>query len=230
MQNKKTIFLSALIAISIFSAFPSASKESIQAAEIPANEMFPDPPAQTLAENPGTAVAVLAGGCFWGVEAVFEELKGVKDVVSGYSGGSKETAEYHTVGSGTTGHAESVRIEYDPSVITFGTLLKIFFHVAHDPTELNYQGPDRGTQYRSVIFYMNDEQKNIADQYIAILDNAGVFPDKIVTELHPFEAFYPAEDYHQNFMMLNPDYPYIVYWDRPKVEFLESEYPEFLKD
>jgi len=228
-MKKRPIFISILIAAIVFSVFPSGSEESGDSAESRPDIPFPDPQVLTLAENSGTETAVFAGGCFWGVEAVFEHLNGVKDVVSGYSGGSRETAEYYAVGSGTTGHAESVRIEYDPSVISYATLLKIFFHVAHDPTQLNYQGPDHGTQYRSAIFYTDEEQKEIAAKYIELLDDEGVFPERIVTELSPLDAFYPAEDYHQNFMMLNPNYPYIVYWDRPKVEFLESEYPDLLK-
>jgi peptide-methionine (S)-S-oxide reductase len=168
---------------------------------------------------------VLAGGCFWGMEGVFERLKGVIDVTSGYSGGSAATAHYEMVGTGTTGHAESVKIAFDPSKISYGTLLKIFFSVAHDPTELNYQGPDVGTQYRSAIFYANQAQKLVAERYIEILNSSGVFPRPIVTQVVPLAAFYPAEDYHQNFMDSHPDYPYIVMWDAPKVERLAQEYP-----
>jgi peptide-methionine (S)-S-oxide reductase len=191
---------------------------------------FPDPPAgATTMTKPGSPeVAVLAGGCFWGMEGVFERLKGVVDVVSGYSGGEAGTAHYHMVGTGTTGHAESVRIAFDPAQISFGTLLKVFFSVAHDPTQLNYQGPDHGTQYRSAIFYASAEQKRISEEYIRILDAAKVFPDRIVTQVVPLKEFYPAEDYHQNFMDNNPGYPYIVFWDVPKVEHLVKLYPELV--
>jgi len=189
---------------------------------------FPDPPAEPAAGAGSTQTAVLAGGCFWGMEGVFERLKGVRDVVSGYAGGNAETAHYEMVSTGKTGHAESVRITYDPSQISFGTLLKVFFSVAHDPTELNYQGPDRGTQYRSVIFYTSDAQKKTAESYIRTLDQAGVFSEKIVTEVVPFKSFYPAEEEHQHFMDNNPDYPYIVFWDVPKVQALDTFYPELI--
>ena len=191
-------------------------------------QAFPDPPAEMKAAQGTTRVAVLAGGCFWGMEGVFEKLKGVQDVVSGYAGGSKETAHYRIVGTGKTGHAESVRIIYDPGVISFGTLLKVFFAVAHDPTELDYQGPDVGTQYRSAIFYTDEEQKKIAEEYIKNLDKAGVFQEPIVTQVVPLDEFYPAEEYHQDFMKNNPDYPYIVYWDLPKIEHLLKAFPELV--
>ena len=173
--------------------------------------------------------AVFAGGCFWGMEGVFERIKGVKDVVSGYSGGSAATATYRQVGSGKTGHAESVRILYDPAVVSFDFLLEVFFNVAHDPTELNFQGPDVGTQYRSAVFYTDDEQQQETTRYIQTLNASGKYKSPIVTEVTPFKAFYPAEDYHQDFMRNNPGYPYIVYWDLPKVRLLESEYPDKLK-
>jgi peptide-methionine (S)-S-oxide reductase len=188
---------------------------------------FPDPPAEERAGG-HEATAVLAGGCFWGMEGVFERLEGVKDVVSGYSGGDASTAHYEIVGTGRTGHAESIRIVYDPTRISYGTLLKVFFSVAHDPTELNYQGPDHGSQYRSAIFYANEEQKRVAEQYIRSLDRAKVFGKPIVTQVVPLKAFYPAEDYHQDFMDKNPNYPYIVYWDLPKVKELKQEYPQLL--
>jgi peptide-methionine (S)-S-oxide reductase len=195
---------------------------------VSADRPFPDPPAEQRSASPGQATAVLAGGCFWGMEGVFERLKGVTDVVSGYSGGDKSTADYANVSTGATGHAESVRIQYDPSQITFGTLLKVFFDVAHDPTELNYQGPDHGTQYRSAVFYTNEEQKRVAEAYIRAIDQAGIFPQRIVTQVTPFQSFYPAEAYHQNFMDNNPDYPYIRYWDAPKVNNLLKMYPELV--
>jgi peptide-methionine (S)-S-oxide reductase len=177
------------------------------------------------ATSAGQQTAVLSGGCFWGVQAVFQHVKGVISATSGYSGGSKKTAEYEIVSTGETGHAESVQIVYDPSQITYGELLRIFFSVAHDPTQLNRQGPDEGTQYRSSIFYSNDEQKRIAEAYIAQLDNAKVFPRPIVTKVVPLQAFYPAEAYHQNYAALHPNQPYIMFNDAPKVDHLRQEFP-----
>lgn len=184
---------------------------------------------QPLATKKGERTAVLAGGCFWGVEAVFEHVKGVSRVESGYSGGSPVTAQYRMVGSGATGHAESVRITYDPSQITYGQLLKVFFAVAHDPTELNRQGPDTGTQYRSAIFFANDEQQRIAQSYIEQLNEAKVFGRKIVTQLVPFQSFYEAESYHQDYLVNHPNDPYIVYNDLPKLENLRQQLPELYK-
>jgi peptide-methionine (S)-S-oxide reductase len=189
---------------------------------------FPNPPIEKNQQKGIIATAVFAGGCFWGVEGVFENLKGVKNAIAGYAGGSSTTAEYEVVSTGLTGHAESVQVRYDPSVISYGTLLKIFFSIAHDPTELNYQGPDHGTQYRSVIFYSTDEQKKIAEEYIAVLTKAKVFPKPIVTELSSLKGFYPAESYHQQFMKKNPDNPYIRAWDLPKLEALRKTYPELI--
>jgi peptide-methionine (S)-S-oxide reductase len=190
---------------------------------------FPDPIQDIKPVATGEQTAVLAGGCFWGVEAVFERLAGVSDVVSGFAGGSKATAHYEVVSTGTTGHAESVRITYDPSKVTYGQLLKVFFAVAHDPTELNRQGPDEGTQYRSAIFYSTPEQKAMAEAYIQQLDGAKVFRRRIVTEVVPLDGFYPAEEYHQHFLDRHPSYPYIVYNDLPKLEHLKKEFPELLK-
>jgi peptide-methionine (S)-S-oxide reductase len=175
---------------------------------------------------PGEQTALVAGGCFWGIQAVFQHVKGVKSATSGYSGGDAKTAEYEVVSTGETGHAESVKIVYDPSQITYGELLRVFFSVAHDPTQLNRQGPDEGSQYRSVIFYGNEEQNKIAQAYIAQLDKAKVFPRAIVTQVVPLKAFYPAEAYHQNYATLHPDQPYIVYNDAPKVAHLRQEFPE----
>ncbi len=191
---------------------------------------FPDP-AVDVPAGAGAAkqTAVLAGGCFWGVEAVFDHVKGVSDVVSGFAGGNKDTAQYETVSTGTTGHAESVKITFDPSQVTFGQLLKVYFAVAHDPTELNRQGPDSGTQYRSAIFYMNDEQKKVADAYIQQLNAAKVFSKPIVTQVVPFHGFYAAESYHQHFLQKNPNNPYIVYNDLPKLERLKEQYPQMCK-
>lgn len=179
------------------------------------------------ASTPSRQTAVVSGGCFWGIQAVFQHVKGVANATSGYSGGSAKTADYETVSTGETGHAESVQIVYDPSQITYGELLRIFFSVAHDPTQLNRQGPDEGTQYRSVIFYANDEQKKIADAYIAQLDQAKVFRRPIVTQVAPLKAFYTAEAYHQNYAALHPNQPYIMFNDAPKVEHLKQEFPEF---
>ncbi len=187
---------------------------------------LPNPVVDTrLATAKGTETAVLAGGCFWGVQAVFQHVKGVTRVISGYSGGAKETAEYYKVGSGSTGHAESVQITYDPSRVTYGQLLKVYFSVAHDPTELNRQGPDAGTQYRSAIFYSNDEQKRVAGAYIAQLEAAKVFSGPIVTQAVPLKAFYPAEAYHQDYLVHHPYEPYIVINDLPKIANLQRQFP-----
>jgi peptide-methionine (S)-S-oxide reductase len=179
-----------------------------------------------LAAASGQQSAVVAGGCFWGVQAVFQHVKGVISATSGYSGGSAKNAGYEIVSTGETGHAESVQIVYDPSQITYGELLRIFFSVAHDPTQLNRQGPDEGTQYRSTIFYSTDEQKHIAEAYIAQLDQAKIFPRRIVTQVVPLQAFYAAEAYHQNYAALHPDQPYIVFNDAPKVTHLRQEFPD----
>ncbi len=173
-------------------------------------------------------LAVFAGGCFWGVEAVFEQLRGVLAVDSGYAGGDEESADYHTVSMGTTSHAESVRIYYDPDLISYSTLLEVFFTVAHDPTQLNYQGPDHGTQYRSAIFYTGEAQKMEAERYIEELGRSDLWEGEIVTELNPLEAFYPAEEYHQDFLLRNPTQGYIAYWDIPKLEELQRTFPELL--
>ncbi|MEH2240295.1 peptide-methionine (S)-S-oxide reductase MsrA [Nostoc sp.] len=177
----------------------------------------------------GKQTAVLAGGCFWGMEAVFEHLKGVSDVVSGFSGGSAATANYELVSSGLTGHAESVKITYDPSQISYEQLLKIYFLVAHDPTQLNRQGPDSGKQYRSVIYFANDEQKRVALDYINQLNKAHIFHKQIVTQLLPLKSFYQAEEYHQNFIDRNPNYPYVVVNDLPKLAQLQSQFPNIYK-
>ncbi|HEX4209337.1 MAG TPA: peptide-methionine (S)-S-oxide reductase MsrA [Candidatus Binataceae bacterium] len=175
------------------------------------------------------ATAVMAGGCFWGVDGVFKHVKGVTKVVSGYAGGSAANAQYEIVSTGTTGHAESVQITYMPSVVSYQQLLQVFFLVAHDPTELDRQGPDEGTQYRSVIFYTNNDQKRIADNYIAELNKEKVFSSPIVTEVVPLDHFYPAEDYHQNFLELHPDNPYIVANDLPKLKDLKRQFPALCK-
>ena len=189
---------------------------------------FPAPAADLPANGSHRAVAVLAGGCFWGMEAVFEQLKGVTDVVSGYAGGSIETAHYEMVGTGRTGHAESVEITYDPARITYGKLLQVYFSVAHDPTEVNRQGPDIGTQYRSAIFYASAAEKQMAEAYIRQLGQAKVFRYPIATQLIPFAGFYPAEDDHQDFVARNPHHSYVVYHDLPKLARLKQKYPELI--
>jgi len=181
---------------------------------------------EAKATAPGKETVVVAGGCFWGIQAVFQHVKGVISATSGYAGGNKKNPDYEEVSTGTTGHAESVQVVYDPSQVTLGELLRVFFSVAHDPTELNRQGPDEGTQYRSAIFYSNDDQKRIAEAYIAQLEQAKVFKHKIVTQVAALKMFYPAEEYHQNYAELHPNQPYIVYNDLPKVANLKREFPE----
>ena len=184
-------------------------------------------PAPALDEQAkgSSETAVLAGGCFWGVQGVFQHVAGVRNAVSGYTGGDKQTAQYETVGTGSTGHAESVKITFDPRKISYGQILQIYFSVAHDPTQLNRQGPDSGTQYRSAIFPLNADQAKVAKAYIAQLDNAKTFHRAIATRIEPGHAFYPAEGYHQDFLALNPSYPYIVYNDLPKIENLKRLFP-----
>jgi peptide-methionine (S)-S-oxide reductase len=179
-----------------------------------------------LAKQSGKETAVFAGGCFWGVQSVFQRVKGVLSTTAGYSGGTAKTATYKQVITETTGHAESVEIVYDPSRITYADLLRIYFSVAHDPTQLNRQGPDVGTSYRSAIFVKNEEQKRLAEAYISQLDQLKVFPKRIVTEVTPLKAFYRAEDYHQDYAYYNPDNPYIQVCDRPKIEALKQQFPD----
>jgi peptide-methionine (S)-S-oxide reductase len=183
-----------------------------------------------LAQSPGKQTAVFAGGCFWGTQSVFERVKGVLTTTAGYAGGSASTATYDQVTTETTGHAESVRVVYDPSKITYGQLLRVFFSVAHDPTQLNRQGPDVGTSYRSAIFYTSDEQRKISLAYIAQLDAAHVFPKPIVTQVVPLKGFYDAESYHQDYALHNPNNPYIQVCDRPKIEALKQQFPELFQD
>ena len=193
----------------------------------PATSSFPAAAADSpLAASKSERTAVFAGGCFWGIQAVFQHVKGVISATSGYSGGSAKTAAYEVVSTGETGHAESVKVIYDASRITYGQLLRVFFSVAHDPTQLNRQGPDEGSQYRSVIFYSTDEQKRIAQAYVAQLDGAKLFSRPIVTQLVSLTAFYPAESYHQDYATLHPDDPYILYNDAPKVAHLRQQFPE----
>lgn len=183
-----------------------------------------------LAQAKGSQTLVVAGGCFWGVDAVFKHVKGVTSVTSGYAGGDKSTADYETVSTGRTGHAEAVDIVFDPSQVTVGQLLRVFFAVAHNPTELNRQGPDHGTQYRSAIFVGGSEQKRVAEAYIAQLQGAKIFAAPIVTQVAPLTAFYPAEDYHQNYLKLHPLQPYIVINDAPKVAALKSLFPALYRE
>ncbi len=192
---------------------------------------FPKPALDApLASSKSQQTAVLAGGCFWGMQAVFEHLKGVRSVTAGYSGGRVNSPGYEMVSSGLTGHAESVSIAFDPSQISYGQILMIFFSVAHDPTQLNRQGPDDGTQYRSAIFYSNEEQQRIAAAYIEQLDSAKVYARKIVTEAVPFKAFFRAEEYHQDYLQTHTDQPYIIYNDLPKLEHLKKQFPELYRN
>jgi peptide-methionine (S)-S-oxide reductase len=190
---------------------------------------IPPPSFDETPSGVATETATFAGGCFWGVQGVFQRVQGVLKAVSGYAGGKQETAHYEMVGSGTTGHAETVQITYDPSKVTYGKLLQIYFSVAHDPTQLNRQGPDHGPQYRSTIFPADATQREIATKYIAQLDAAHVFPAKIVTTLEDGKTFYPAEAYHQDFLVRNPDYPYIVINDIPKVRNLSQMFPDIYR-
>jgi peptide-methionine (S)-S-oxide reductase len=187
---------------------------------------FPAPAIDApLAVAKSQQTAVLAGGCFWGIQGVFEHVKGVSAVTSGYAGGHVKSPSYESVSLGVTGHAETVSISFDPSQVTYGQLLMIYFSVAHDPTQWNRQGPDTGSQYRSVIFFTNEEQKRIAEAYIAQLDGAKVYSRPLVTKVEPFQTFYPAEDYHQDYLKNNPSNPYIVYNDLPKLESLKRVFP-----
>lgn len=223
---KRSFYKSAMAALLLGTVLAGAG-----AFEASAQEGIPIP-APKLDETPssgGTEIAVLAGGCFWGVQGVFQHVDGISNAVSGYAGGTRDTARYDTVTTGETGHAEAVQITYDPSKITFGRILQIYFSVAHDPTTLNRQGPDLGTQYRSAIFPLNAEQAKVAKAYIAQLDQARVFHSGIVTSIEPDKAFYPAEKYHQDFLTLNPDYPYIVYNDLPKIENLKQIFPNLYR-
>jgi len=198
------------------------------AAEAPVN--LPAPTIDNPRQSGPLQTAVLSGGCFWGVQGVYEHVKGVQKVVSGYAGGDRSTAEYETVSTGTTGHAESVQITYDPAKVSYGELLRIFFSVVHDPTQLNRQGPDTGTQYRSAISYSDDTQKNIATAYIAQLNQSGAFHRPIVTQVARLKGFYAAEGYHQDYLVHNPTNPYIAYNDLPKIENLKRVFPDYYSD
>jgi peptide-methionine (S)-S-oxide reductase len=213
--NRLSLCAAAIGALAIASFAIAPSRAAEDAVIIPA-------PAVDAQASDGIQTVVVAGGCFWGVQGVFQHTSGVVNAVSGYAGGSKMTADYTLVSTGTTGHAESVQIKYDPKKISYGKILQIFFSVAHDPTQLNRQGPDSGTQYRSAIFTTNDEQKKVTDAYIAQLNAAKVYGKPIVTKVGPLEAFYPAEAYHQDYLTLNPTSSYIAYNDLPKIENLKK--------
>lgn len=221
-MSKFRMFVPSFLLLTLVAVFALAGEKNPTVLPNPAT----DEPAATKS---GQETAVFAGGCFWGVQAVFQHVKGVISATSGYSGGPSSVAEYEVVSTGTTGHAESVKVVFDPSKVSYGQLLKVFFSVAHDPTELNRQGPDTGTQYRSVTFYTGDQQKQIAQAYIAQLDQAKVFPRAIVTQVVPLKGFYPAEAYHQNYATLHPDNPYIMYNDLPKVAHLQQQFPNLYR-
>jgi peptide-methionine (S)-S-oxide reductase len=224
MRSKGKVF-SACVAVAstgliaaglIFGAAGAGAQEGLS---------IPAPAVDEAKSTMGKETAIFAGGCFWGVQGVFQRVEGVTNAVSGYAGGAKETAIYETVGGGASGHAEAVRITYDPTKVSYGHLLQIYFSVAHDPTQLNRQGPDTGAQYRSAIFPTNEQQAKVARAYIDQLDKASVYESAIVTTIEPGKTFYPAEDYHQDFLTNNPDYPYIVYNDLPKIENLKRLFP-----
>lgn len=211
----------AMVSVVLFFACSAAAEEP---------RIMPAPVINAVPDGPADAqVAVLAGGCFWGVQGVYQHVKGVSSAVSGYSGGSAQTARYEIVGSGSTGHAEAVQITFDPRQISYGEILQVFFSVVNDPTQLNRQGPDTGTQYRSVIFTTNPEQAKVASAYISQLQKAGVFGAPIVTKVDALRAFYPAEDYHQDFLQRHPTNPYIVFNDLPKVANLEQVFPSLYR-
>jgi peptide-methionine (S)-S-oxide reductase len=223
MRRSGQLVFVGFVAVSLTAALAGLAGQAERARAVP-------PPAKdVMGAAAATETAVLAGGCFWGVQGVFQHVTGVKNAVSGYAGGDKRTAQYERVGSGTTGHAEAVEITYDPRAISYGRLLQIFFSVAHDPTQLNRQGPDVGPQYRSAIFPTSGEQAELAKAYIEQLTQARVFPAAIVTKIEPAATFYAAEPYHQDFLTRHPDHPYIVINDLPKVEDLRRLYPDLFR-
>lgn len=220
-----SFFIKAVCAVAVSIAI-GCGVVSSSSKTVDLTNLSPLPTPNNAAAPKGMQTAVFAGGCFWGLEAVFEHVKGVVDVKSGYSGGTKATADYETVSGGRTGHAESVKITYDPSKVTYQQLLTVFFSVAHDPTELNRQGPDSGTQYRSVIFYSDDEQKKVADAFIDAITQSKAFSSPVVTQVVPLKEFFDAEKYHQDYLVRNPTDPYIVINDKPKVEDLKKRFAE----
>jgi peptide-methionine (S)-S-oxide reductase len=217
--SRFSLYAAAIGALAVTAVVVAPSLAAEDAVIIPA-------PTTDMKPSDGIQTVVVAGGCFWGVQGVFQHTAGIVNAVSGYAGGSRNTADYSTVSTGTTGHAESVEIKYDPSKISYGKILQIFFSVAHDPTQLNRQGPDSGTQYRSAIFTTNDEQKKVTDAYIAQLNAAKVYKKPIVTKVGPLEGFFPAEAYHQDYLTLHPSQPYIAFNDIPKVENLKKIFAE----
>jgi len=223
MRNRPFSRLSLLAAAAGALAVAAFALAPLRAAE---DAVVIPPPATDLPASDGIQTVVLSGGCFWGVQGVFQHTAGVVSAVSGYSGGSKINAQYELVSTGTTGHAESVEVKYDPKRVSYGKILQIFFSVAHDPTQLNRQGPDTGSQYRSAIFTTSDAQTKAAEAYIAQLDAAKVYPKPIVTKVGPLQAFYPAEGYHQDYLTLHPSQPYIAYNDLPKIENLKTVLPK----
>lgn len=220
-----SFFIKAVCAVAVSIAI-GCGVVSSSSKTVDLTNLSPLPTPNNAAAPKGMQTAVFAGGCFWGLEAVFEHVKGVVDVKSGYSGGTKATADYETVSGGRTGHAESVKITYDPSKVTYQQLLTVFFSVAHDPTELNRQGPDSGTQYRSVIFYSDDEQKKVADAFIDAITQSKAFSSPVVTQVVPLKEFFDAEKYHQDYLVRNPTDPYIVINDKPKVEDLKKRFAD----
>jgi peptide-methionine (S)-S-oxide reductase len=221
----KSLWMNGLLALLLVAGMVVSPAAARQSGGIPA------PLENTaLSAKPGEQSVVFAGGCFWGIQAVFQHVKGVISATSGYSGGEAKTAEYRTVSTGSTGHAESVKVVYDPSQVTSGQLLHVFFSVAHDPTELNRQGPDEGSQYRSAVFYTTPDQLRITQAYIEQLDKAHTFKHTIVTQVVPLKAFYPAEAYHQNYATVHPDSMYIRFNDAPKVENLKAEFPQVYRE
>jgi peptide-methionine (S)-S-oxide reductase len=220
MKRKLLVLTTVAAAVAAIAAFAASTS----------HVAFPDPPAEQLAPAGAKKMtAVLAGGCFWGMQGVFEHVKGVTKTTVGYAGGDKKTAHYEVVSMGATGHAESIEITYDPSVITYGQILKIYFSIAHDPTTLNRQHNDEGTQYRSEIFYADENQKSIAEQYIKALDGAKAYKHRIVTKLEPVSGFYAAEEHHQHYLDRNPTQPYIQYFDLPMIEALQTTYPDMYR-
>jgi peptide-methionine (S)-S-oxide reductase len=222
--------LGALLLLGLLGALWQVRVHAAEPATVIPAPAIDTPKEQSKPGTPGLQTIVLAGGCFWGVQAVFQHVKGVTQALSGYAGGTKETAIYEAVSSGRTGHAESVQVTFDPRQISYGRILQIYFSVAHDPTQLNRQGPDTGPQYRSAIFYRDDSQKSVAQAYIAQLDKAGVFKRPIVTQINQLTEFYPAEAYHQDYATLHPTSPYIAHNDLPKVENLQHVFADLYRD
>jgi len=227
-MNRALCFLCAAVVFAAAFVLPWVRSSARPSAS---NTAFPKPALDdSIAQAKGQQVAVVSGGCFWGVQAVFAHVRGVISATSGYAGGTEDTAHYEMVGTGQTGHAESVKVVFDPSQITYGQLLMVFFSVAHNPTELNKQGPDWGSQYRSSIFYANEGQKRIADAYIAQLNSAKVYSQRIVTVVVQLKEFYPAEEYHQDYVKHHPNNPYIMINDLPKLSSLKKQFPELYRE